>query len=115
MSKEIIEFIKKRREHNRMERVGVLVGYNDNGTIRIGWAKANTKAGDVFDEYKGLHIARERCFANPANLPYIPSAIHGAYKRFKNRCQRYFKDASLTFYKDGPENPWMEPVENQGN
>lgn len=88
--KEIFEYMRKRR-HKQTRRVGVVVGINDNGVIRVGWSKCNEKDGDEFNLDEGLRIARERAF-KVYNTP-IPLCAKRQIRAFSSRCVRYFKDA----------------------
>jgi hypothetical protein len=84
---EIYEFIKEKRLGHR-QKVGVFVGKNSCGYIKIGWSRANLKK-DKFDKEVGLSIARGRTLAKTPTM--LPSSLLKRGEKFVNRCNRFFK------------------------
>jgi hypothetical protein len=83
---EIFEYVKKNNQ-----KVGVVVGLLDNGVIKVGWSKCNTRM-DNFDRDSGLRFAKERCYGNMSST-IIPTCMKKQVRQFSARCIRYFKDA----------------------
>lgn len=89
MNKAIFEYIRK-REGGKVHKVGIIIGLNDNGTIRIGWSKCNMDI-DKFDQLLGFQFAFNRAM-KPDNVP-TPHCIKTQIRRFGSRAVRYFKNA----------------------
>ena len=88
---EIFEYIRKRKA-GRTFKVGVIIGYNENGVIKVGWSKCNINK-DVFNPDIGLSLAKER--ANKPLSPLSPPlCVQSQVRRFGARCVRYFKNAN---------------------
>lgn len=87
--REIFEYI-RRRKHGMNYKVGVVLGKEIDGTIKIGWSKCNFKAGDKFDPSVALKIAEDRIKMN--SIP-PPDCIKSQVRQFASRAVRYFKDA----------------------
>lgn len=85
---EIFEYI-NRHTNGVNKKVGVIVGINDNGTIKIGWSKCNVKM-DVFNKHMGLKMAKERALKGN---PPAPACFRKHLRQFSARCVRYFKGA----------------------
>jgi len=113
IKKEMVKYIRKTRNGKNVK-VGVFYAVESDcrGIVRIGWSKANEKAGDKFDKERGLIIAKHRSQANPANLPYMPSSIRNSYKYFRNNLiQHHFK--GYTVDDNGGnfgKNPWVKSI-----
>jgi tRNA U34 5-carboxymethylaminomethyl modifying enzyme MnmG/GidA len=94
MQTEIIEFVKEKRNGKR-QRVGCFVGklaMDKNNTVLIGWSRANVKI-DKFDEGKAFQIADGR--ANSTTPIFCPSSLEKKAIKFRDRCRRFFKGASV--------------------
>jgi hypothetical protein len=103
MQTEIIEFVKEKR-NGKIQRVGCFVGKlamnhigmisetDKNNTVLIGWSRANVKI-DKFDEGKAFQIADGR--ANSTTPIFCPSSLEKKAIKFRDRCRRYFKGASV--------------------
>lgn len=93
---EIFEYIRRNKDGKKMK-VGVILGLNDKGVIKIGWSKCNFKDGDKFDPIKGVVIAKQRAkgtlFIEDAVDTPTPSCIRHQVRQFGARCVRYFKSA----------------------
>lgn len=85
---EIFEYI-NRNSNGVNKKIGVIVGMNDNGTIKIGWSKCNVKM-DVFNRHTGLKMAKERALKGN---PPAPACFRKHLRQFSARCVRYFKNA----------------------
>lgn len=91
----IFEYIKERVTGMKgLQKVGVIVGFVSDGesTIRIGFSKANLKAGDKFDLEYGIDLAIQRACKW---VPSVELPIHlvGMMKQFEVRCLKYFQQA----------------------
>jgi hypothetical protein len=78
--------------NKRGQSVGVLaaVPHHEDGSILIGWSRANTTNGDCFNKAEGLRIALER--SAKSRFPAVPYSMIEDYIRFKARCVKYYKD-----------------------
>jgi hypothetical protein len=82
------------------EKVAVLVGFEENGVINIGWAKCRIDVEDFDKEFgKALAISRAITYTDkfneagaPDNVPYI---VEKALPEFVDRCLRYYQDKPL--------------------
>ena len=91
----IFEYIKERVTGMKgLQKVGVIVGFVSNGgsTIRIGFSKANLKAGDKFDLEYGIDLAIERACKWVPSVK-LPVHLVGMMKQFEERCLKYFQQA----------------------
>ena len=88
---EIFEYI-RRNKGGITRKVGVILGVNDKGVIRIGWSKVNEKLGDKFDSLLGLEYAMKRAM-KPDGIP-TPKCIKSQLRKFGARTVRYFQDAT---------------------
>ena len=81
--------------NKRGQSVGVLaaVPHHENGSIVIGWSRANTTKGDRFNKAEGLRIALSRSALH--RIPVVPHSMVDAYIRFRNRCVKYYKDKQV--------------------
>ena len=81
--------------NKRGQSVGVLaaVPHHENGSIVIGWSRANTTKGDRFNKAEGLRIALSRSALH--RIPVVPYSMVDAYIRFRNRCVKYYKDKQV--------------------
>lgn len=81
--------------HNKKgQSIGVLAAAAaPDGTVMVGWSKANIKAGDRFDKAKGKSIAYRRSFLQRDCA--VPQSLFAPYVRFVTRCEGYFKDKSV--------------------
>jgi len=81
-------------------KVGVLVGFEENGIIHVGWSKYNDIEEYPFDKEFGKAIAVNRAvafedkfkeigFPDPESIPYI---VRKELPEFVDRCLRYYKD-----------------------
>lgn len=93
----IFEYIRERvKGMNGRQKVGVIVGFiDDNNIIRIGFSKANLKAGDEFDADYGLDLAIARAFGWEINSPDLPVHLVKMMNEFEKRCVSYFKQAEF--------------------
>jgi hypothetical protein len=91
---EIFEYIRSRRR-GKVVKVGVILGLNDNGVIKVGWSKCNLK-DDRFVSHNGLKIARERIDGKVGadSIPVTPLCIRRQLRAFGGRSIRYFKGAN---------------------
>ena len=87
----IFEYI-RRRKSGKVAKVGVIVGMNVDGVIRIGWSKCNFKKGDKFNSAEGLKIAQDRVH-EIGNVPHTPNCIRRQVRQFGARAVRYFQSA----------------------
>ncbi len=92
MNKEIFEYI-RRRKSGKTYKVGIIVGVDNNGVIKIGWSKCNLKSGDEFDLDCGMKMARERAINVECDV-MTPDCIRKQVRRFGARAVRYFKGAN---------------------
>lgn len=88
-SNAIYEYIRK-RHGGKTFKTGVILGVNEEGTIKIGYSKCNINE-DKFNEKAGVQIAYKRAIA--PMLPIIPRGLRQMTRRFAGRCIRYYKDA----------------------
>jgi len=86
---EIFEYI-RRRKGGKTIKVGVVFAVKVDDAVKIGWSKANIKAGDKFDTLLGLQYALNRAM-KPDNVP-TPNCIRKQLWCFGARAVRYFKD-----------------------
>ena len=89
MQKVILEYVGA-RGGSKGQRVGVMVATVVDGDIRIGWAKANLKAGDRFDKQKGIDIALDRANGRVV-APELPECMRTQMRGFQIRALRYFQ------------------------
>lgn len=96
----IFETIKK-SVHGRKQKVGLIMGINDDGVIKIGWSKTNLKLGDKFNADVGRELAMNRILGIE-KFPTLPLCMGTRIRNFEGRCLRYFKDAgSMAFNHRG--------------
>lgn len=96
-NKEIYQYVDEYK-YGRWNRVGVLIGINDNGVVRIGYSRVKLNSGDIFSKEFGKALARERAFNYKRNRPtHIPFSFAVPFGDFVKRCSRYFKDCSLGY------------------
>ena len=88
----IFEYVRKRRG-GMTHKVGIILGWIDNDTIKIGWSKCNLKEGDQFSSEVGMKLARSRALNEPQTRTPTPECIRNQVRRFGARCVRYFKNA----------------------
>jgi len=93
VQKELIQYVRVNREH-RIQKIGVLYATVVNKRIKIGAAKVNEKAGDTFDAVRGLEIAKGKALLS--EHPHFALSLKKHFRRFEDRCTRYFKGAKLT-------------------
>lgn len=87
---EIFEYI-RRRKGGKTVKVGVVFAVKVDDAVKVGWSKANIKAGDKFDSLLGLQYALNRAM-KPDNVP-TPNCIRKQLRCFGARAVRYFKGA----------------------
>lgn len=85
---EIFEYVKERR-NGRLEKVGVILGQDIGGVVKVSWSKCNFNAGDVFSVFEGLNNCRAR-IDNGADKK-LPASMERQMRQFCSRCFRYFK------------------------
>ena len=93
MEKMIYERVTERR-HGRNQTVGLLVGVNENGTVRVCWSRCNFKAKDTF-KMNGPDGAIDRAINRKNPLDVVPPTMKGELMEFVLRCQRYFKGCQI--------------------
>ena len=93
MENYIYEFVLNKKK----QRVGVVVATvvaNNPESVRLGFSRCNTSAGDKFDKGKALTIALGR--ARAGGTMDLPISMLQNYMRMADRAKRYFKDKSLS-------------------
>jgi hypothetical protein len=92
------QYIKRTKQEIK---VGVLVAFKADDSVKVGWSLTNRNAGDAFNEEEGIRIAMERaihpdvldCAMMTSNEKFSPPrSIHPDVNIFLERCERYFKD-----------------------
>ena len=89
MNKEIFEYVKERRK-GRDTKVGVIVGMDIGGCVKVSFSKCNISAGDKFDVEEGMKRARERILGIEKPVG-IPNCMERQIRQFCSRSFRYFK------------------------
>ena len=95
MENVIHEYVRERKQ-----RIGVIVGTVIGNMIVIGWSKTNLKAGDNFDKGIGIELALQRA-KGVQETPSLPPQMNRQMREFKDRCMRYFQQATVLSTK-GP-------------
>ena len=77
---------------NKRRKLGFLIGYKDSeGEIRVGWSLyAKNKEDLCFNRYTAKALAYMRA-SRQLDSSEVPPSIKEKYKKFLNRCSRYFK------------------------
>lgn len=72
--------------------LGVMIAFkNDEGQLRFGWSKCNTKL-DRFDKKYGLEIALARADSSKSlNTEIMPDDMYDHFVDFVNRAEKYYK------------------------
>ena len=95
MENVIHEYVRERKQ-----KIGVIVGTVIGNMIVIGWSKTNLKAGDNFDKGIGIDLALQRA-KGVQETPSLPPQMNRQMREFKDRCMRYFQQATVLSTK-GP-------------
>jgi len=94
MKTENIELVHYVKDPRTKQPRGVVVARKLNDKqFGIGWAYANTRAGDRFDKDRGRLIALNRCSVGTRSV--IPCDLQKSVDTMYLRARRYFKDMGL--------------------
>jgi len=88
-NKEIFEYVKERRK-GRFEKVGVIIGVDVGGIVKVSFSKCNDSVGDKFNVFEGMKIARDRILGVTKPVE-VPLCMERQIRQFCSRAFRYFK------------------------
>jgi hypothetical protein len=82
------------------EKVGVLIGFKEDGVIYIGFSKCNMDYDDFSKDF-GYEVALDRAYKyakkfENAGIPIVPKSVAREIPLFVDRCLNYYKDGELT-------------------
>jgi len=75
-------------------KIGVFVAVPQEDSVLIGWSLCNTKAGDVFNQNRGIDIAMDR--AIKGSVTKVAHSMNKKVTRFIDRAGKYYKDLPLS-------------------
>ena len=107
----LIEYVKE-RYHGRLQKVGTFVGINENGVIKTGFSRCHLGL-DKFNKEQGVAFACQDIL-NPKPVP-VGRDFSKKYAIFRNRCNRYFKDAAFRPSSNFENRPYPSELNNLWN